>query len=134
MMKIQVNPNPKRAGLLMAVACLAAACAASAAQPKAAGQTRAAPQAKVAGVGVINAQQLAVVDRALVFCGPVDPESAKKLKDKVGELTKGASADAVAQARGSDVYKQAYSNMGSFIDQIDPRNAKVACTNTADKK
>jgi hypothetical protein len=117
-----------RIALALACAGIAAAPLAVAAPPKAAA---AAPQAKVLQV---NAQELGVVDRALEFCGPVDADSAKKLKDKVAELTKGASADAVAQARGSDVYKQAYSSMGSFIDQIDPRNAKVACTNTADKK
>lgn len=82
----------------------------------------------------INAQQLAVVDRALEFCGPVDEDSAKKLKDKVAELTKGASADTVAQARSSEAYTQAYSSIGGFFGEIDPRNAKVACTNTADAK
>ncbi|HEY4971520.1 MAG TPA: hypothetical protein VII35_16600 [Steroidobacteraceae bacterium] len=124
-MKYNVNPNPLRAGLFLAAACVAGACAASAAETKAAAQTKAAGETK------INTQQLAVTERALEFCSSVDPDSAKKLKEKVAELTKGASADAVAQARSSDGYKAAYSTMDSFIGEIDPRNAKVACTNTA---
>jgi hypothetical protein len=82
----------------------------------------------------INAQELALVDRALEFCGPVDADSVKKLKERLAEITKTASADVVAQARASDTYKQSYATMDSFIGQIDPRNAKVACTNTADSK
>jgi hypothetical protein len=104
-----------------------------AAAPPAAAPPAAAPHANArhATAPQINAQQLAVVDRAVEFCTPVDAESAKKLKDKVAALTKGASADAVAQARSSDGYKEAYSTMGNFIGEIDPRNAKVACENTA---
>jgi hypothetical protein len=91
------------------------------------------PKAAVAAP-LINAQRLAVTERALEFCGPVDADSAKKLKDQVAELTRGASADALAQARDSEAYKQAYSSMESFIGEIDPRNAKVVCANTASGK
>ncbi len=110
---------------LAGMAVSAAAPLAIAAPPPA---TTAAPQVKTPQ---INAQQLAVVERALEFCSPIDADSAKKLKEHVAALTKGASADALTQARSSEVYKAAYSAMDGFIGQIDPRNAKVACANTA---
>jgi hypothetical protein len=103
----------------------------AAAAPPAAATRAVAPHANAAQ---INAQQLGVMDRAVEFCGPIDADSAKKLKDRIAQLTKGASADAVAQARSSDGYKEAYSTMGNFIGEIDPRNAKVACENTAGGK
>jgi hypothetical protein len=108
---------------------------AAAAPPTAAPPAAARPAAAAhANAPQINAQQLGVMDRAVEFCTPVDADSAKKLKDKIAQLTKGASADAVAQARSSDGYKEAYSTMGNFIGEIDPRNAKVACENTAGGK
>jgi hypothetical protein len=113
------NPNALRAGLFLAAASVAGAFAASAGETKGADET------------TINVQQLAVVDRAIEFCGPIDPGSSQKLKDRVAALVKGASADAVVQARASDEYKKAYSTMDSFIAAIDSRNAKVACANTA---
>jgi len=89
------------------------------------------PAAALAGEPQINAQQLAIAERALEFCGPVDPDNTKKLREKVAELVKGASPDAVARARGSDEYKKAYVSMDGFITQVDARNAKVVCANTA---
>jgi hypothetical protein len=135
----KANPNPTRAAVFLLVACIAVACAASAdeaataARTKAASQ-RAAAQSTAGAQTKINAQQLAVVDRALEFCGPIDPDSAKKLKEQVAALVKGASPDDVVLARGSETYKSAYSTMDGFIGQIDPRNAKVACANTAHSK
>lgn len=117
-----IRRHARCAGLALALACAAipAAPRAIAAPPKAA-----------AAEPPINVQRLAVTERALEFCGPVDADSAKKLKDRVAELTKGASADTLAEVRSSETYKQAYATMESFIGEIDPRNAKVACANTA---
>lgn len=81
----------------------------------------------------LNAQQLGLMDRALKFCGLVDPVLSKKLEAKVAELLKGASADTVAKARNSADYKNAYAMMDGFIAQVDEHNAKKLCAESADK-
>jgi hypothetical protein len=130
MNKRQVNSKPMRAGLFLAVICVAGACVASAADTQGDSQTKTAGPAKAASPA-IKVQQLALADRALEFCGPIDADSSKVLKEQIAALVKGASADVVAQARGSESYKAAYSSMDGFIGQIDPRNAKVVCANSA---
>ncbi|HEX4152447.1 MAG TPA: hypothetical protein VHY75_09615 [Steroidobacteraceae bacterium] len=81
----------------------------------------------------LNAQQLGIFDRVLKFCGPVDPALSKKLEAKIAELIKGHSADEVAKARGSEKYKEGYQSMDSFVSQVDDRNAKTLCSESANK-
>src|ERR1700726_5009170 len=78
----------------------------------------------------VNAQQLALAERAIKYCGSVDPKLSKPLADKVAEMIKGVSAGAVAKIRGSDDYKKAYALMDSFVAQVDERNAKVLCADS----
>jgi hypothetical protein len=86
-----------------------------------------------AGETTVDAQQLGILDRAVKYCGPVDPATKQKLEAKVARLLEGTSAAAVAQARSSADYKQSYASMDSFIGQVDARNAKVLCADTADR-
>lgn len=89
--------------------------------------------AAFAGEAPIDAQKFAITERALEFCGPVDPDISNKLREKVAQMVRGATPDAVARVRSSDDYKKAHSTMDEFITKIDPRNAKVFCANTASK-
>lgn len=87
------------------------------------------PAAAFAAEPQIDAQRLAITERALEFCGPVDPDNSKKLREKIAQWLKGASPDALARTRGSDDYKKGYASMDKFMADIDPRNAKVVCAN-----
>src|ERR1700688_3704274 len=80
-----------------------------------------------AGESALNAQQLAVTERVLKFCGPVDADAAKKLQDKVSELVKGRSEADLAKARDSEEYKQGYTLIDGFVAQVDEHNAKALC-------
>lgn len=87
-----------------------------------------------AGEPALNAQQLAITERVLKFCGPVNPDAAKKLQDKVSELVKGRSEADLAKVRDSEEYKKGYTLMEGFIAQVDEHNAKTLCSDsTADK-
>src|ERR1700675_353533 len=76
----------------------------------------------------LDAEQLGITESVLHYCGPVDPDAAKKLQDKVAQLVKGASKEALAKARASETYKHAYELVNSFVAQVDEHNAKIACT------
>lgn len=86
-----------------------------------------------AGDARIDPQKLAITERAVEYCGPIDPAISNKLREKVAEMVKGVTPDALARIRGSVDYKQTQSSMDQFISKIDPRNAKVFCANTASK-
>ena len=132
-MMTRQNARTMRIVLLLAATFLGVARVASADNAKPA-MTKPPAHAKPVGDAKINVTQLAVADRALEFCRPIDPDSSKKIELQIADMTKGASPDTVSQARSSEVYKSAYSSMDGFIAQIDPRNAKTACANTARAK
>jgi transcriptional regulator with XRE-family HTH domain len=77
------------------------------------------------------AQKLGVTEGALSYCNSIDPASAKKLRAKVADLEKEASAEYLAQARNSDEYREAFAQIESFAARVDQHNAKTMCTNTA---
>ena len=87
-----------------------------------------------AGEPALNAQQLAITERVLKFCGPVNPEAAKKLEDKVSELVKGRSEADLAKARDSEEYTKGYAMIDGMIAQVDEHNAKTLCTDSAADK
>jgi hypothetical protein len=87
-----------------------------------------------AGEPALNAQELAVTERVLKLCGPVDPVAAKKLQDRVSELVKGRSEADLAKARDSEEYKKGYTLIDGIVAQVDEHNAKTLCTDSAADK
>ena len=75
-----------------------------------------------------NAKSLGITESVLKFCGPIDSKSAKKLQDKVTELTKGTSEEVIAHTRETAEYRRAYESMSAFAAKIDERNAKILCS------
>ena len=84
-----------------------------------------------AGESALNAQQLAITERVLKFCAPVDAGAAKRLQDKVAELVKGRSEAELDKARDSEEYKKGSTLIDGFIAQVDERNAKTLCSDSA---
>lgn len=76
----------------------------------------------------LDAQQLGITESVLHYCGPIDPDAAKQIKNKVAQLVQGVSEAALAKARESDAYKKAYERVSSFTAQVDTHNAKKVCT------
>jgi hypothetical protein len=76
----------------------------------------------------VNAEQLGIIESVLHFCGPVDAESAAKLKERVANLVQGASEATLAKVRASDEYKHSYEMVDGFVAQVDEHNAKTVCT------
>jgi hypothetical protein len=79
----------------------------------------------------VNARQLAITERTLKFCGPLDPEAAKKLQAKLDQQKRGISDSALAEARKSEEYQKAYLLIGNFIAQVDEHNAKTLCADAS---
>jgi hypothetical protein len=87
-----------------------------------------------AGESALNAKQLAITERVLKFCGPVDADAARKLQDKVSELVKGRSEADLAKARDSEEYRKGYTLIDGVVAQVDEHNAKALCTDSAADK
>jgi hypothetical protein len=87
-----------------------------------------------ADVPALDAKSLGITESILKYCGPISPESVKKLQQKIDELVKGASAETVAKTRNSDEYRKAREMMDSFVAQVDEHNAKNMCSNSASDK
>ncbi|MEP6883302.1 MAG: hypothetical protein ABJC66_01005 [Gammaproteobacteria bacterium] len=87
-----------------------------------------------AGEPALNAQQLAITERVLKFCGPVNPDAAKKLQEKISEMVKGRSEADLATARDSEEYKKGYAMIDGIVAQDDEQNAKALCKNSAADK
>jgi hypothetical protein len=81
-----------------------------------------------AGEPALNAKELGIVEAVLNICGKVDPAAATKLQERIAELSKGASNDAVARARAGDEYRKAYDSMQQLVGTFDESNAKKACS------
>ena len=84
-----------------------------------------------AGEPALNAKELGIVEAVLNICGKVDPAAATKLQERIAELTKGASNDAVARARAGDEYQKAYDSMQQLVGTGDESNAKKVCSESA---
>jgi len=76
----------------------------------------------------VNEQSRGITESVLHFCGPVDPEAAARLKEKIAQLVQGASEDAEAKLRGSDEYRKAYDSVTDFVGKVDERNARRFCS------
>jgi len=76
----------------------------------------------------LNAQALGISESILNYCGPVDPASAAKLREKIKQLVQGASEQQLAQVRNSDEYRQAYDSVVDFVGKVDEHNAKQLCS------
>jgi hypothetical protein len=77
------------------------------------------------------AQALGIYESALKYCGPVDAESAAKLRERIKLLVQDASEDQLTKARDSDAYRKAYDSMEEFVSKVDERNAKHMCSESA---
>ncbi len=75
-----------------------------------------------------DAKSLAIIDRVLEYCGPIDPAVAEGLREKIKRLTKGLSEQQVTQLRQTPEYQAAYSSMGEFVGKVDEHNARKLCT------
>lgn len=74
------------------------------------------------------------VEGALDACAKADPQSATKYAAKKKELTQGATAQEVAEARASDDYKQGYAAGADEIEKQPKDDAKKACAAALESK
>lgn len=70
---------------------------------------------------------LALADGRLSFCAKAVPSSAATYKDQVGQLTKGASEQMVAQVRASEAYRRARGSIDDFFGKVDEHNFRLVC-------
>lgn len=75
-----------------------------------------------------DAKSLAIMDRVLEYCGPIDPSAAAKLRDKIKGLTKGLTEQQVADLRATPEYQAASSSIAEFVGKVDEHNAKKICS------
>lgn len=70
---------------------------------------------------------LGQTEGALDFCAQADPQSAEKYQEKKKTLVQGASEEELAEARGSDEYKEAYQSATDEMSKQSKAEVKKAC-------
>jgi hypothetical protein len=73
---------------------------------------------------------LGTIEALVGFCSKTAPAEAEKYQTQVKQLLKGQSEREIAGIRGSEEYRKAFDTMAAFVDKVDPRNAKVACSSS----
>lgn len=81
----------------------------------------------------VDAQSLGITESILAYCGPIDPEAAAKIRERIRDLARGASEQQLAAVRNSEEYRRAYDSMVEFAGKIDEHNAKRVCSETPAK-
>jgi hypothetical protein len=71
---------------------------------------------------------LGTIEALVGYCSKAAPAQAEKYQEQVKQLLKGQSEQEIAGIRGSAEYRKAYDTMAEFVDKVDQRNAKVACS------
>ena len=78
-----------------------------------------------------DARALGVTEALLDYCAKSDPAGAAKVRNRLKQLTQGASTEALADARKSAEYHSAHDSEADFIGKIEPRNAHRLCSGAA---
>jgi hypothetical protein len=76
---------------------------------------------------------LGTIEALVGYCSKAAPTEAAKYQEQVKQLLKGQSEREIAGIRGSEEYRKAYATMAEFVDKVDQRNAKVACSSPVAK-
>lgn len=76
----------------------------------------------------MDAQALGITESILAYCGPLDPEAATKIRERIKELARGASEEQLAAVRSGEEYRRAYDSMVEFVGKVDEHNAKRVCS------
>ena len=71
---------------------------------------------------------LGQTEGALDFCAKADPQSAEKYQEKKKTLVQGASEEELADARGSDEYKEAYQSATDEMSKEPKAEVKKTCS------
>jgi hypothetical protein len=82
---------------------------------------------------VLDSRALGIAESMVTYCARIDAATAARYQQKAKLLVKGASEEALAKVRKSDAYRAAYDSVTDFTSKIDNRNAKLACTGSADR-
>ena len=75
-----------------------------------------------------DARLLARSDALVSFCTKADPGAATKYKEQGKRIVQGKNAAAVTRVRNGDEYRKAHGLISEFLDKVDERNAKRACS------
>lgn len=71
---------------------------------------------------------LGQTEGALDFCAQADPQSAEKYQEKKKVLVQGASEEELAEARGSEEYKEAYQSATDEMSKEPKAEVKKTCS------
>jgi hypothetical protein len=85
-------------------------------------------QAAVPAPSLPDARLLARSDALISFCAKADPAAAAKYQQQGKRIVQGKNAAAVTRVRNGDEYRKAHGSITEFLDKVDERNAKRACS------
>jgi hypothetical protein len=83
--------------------------------------------AQTAPPAPLNARALGALEGTLNFCGKINPESADKYKEMGKLLTKGQTAEALAEKRGSQEYKDSLDQISKHLEGLSTKEALATC-------
>lgn len=85
-------------------------------------------QAPVLAPSLPDARLLARSDALVSFCTKADPSAAAKYQEQAKRIVQSKNAAAVTRVRNSNEYRKAHGSIAEFLDKVDERNAKRACS------
>lgn len=71
---------------------------------------------------------LGYTEGALDFCAQAEPQSAEKYQEKKKTLVQGASEEELAEARGSEEYREAYQSVTDEMSKEPKAEVKRTCS------
>jgi len=75
----------------------------------------------------LSAPALGTFEGMLSFCGKVNPQSADKYNELVKNLTKDQTADALAEMRNSQEYKDSLDQISAQLGELSNKDALETC-------
>jgi hypothetical protein len=75
-----------------------------------------------------DAQVLGITEGIVSYCDRVDAPVAAKLREKVRQMTQGASEEALAKIRETDEYRQGFESVADVVGKATKPNEAQPCT------
>ena len=71
---------------------------------------------------------LALSEAVLAYCAKAAPSTAAQYRDKLRQVTKGASEQTLADLRNTEAYRNSRETMDAFLAKVDEHNAEKVCS------
>jgi hypothetical protein len=75
-----------------------------------------------------NAQLLGITESIVGYCARVDAPAAEKMKERIRQITQGASLEALAKIRETEEYRQGFDSVTEMVSKASPPHEAQPCS------